>query len=431
MKRIAEQELIKWQVSKNRLPLVLNGARQVGKTYLLKEFGAKNFKNIIYANFETNKDLAEYFNENISPKRILQFLEASYQQNIIPQKTLVIFDEIQSCPRALTSLKYFAEEAPEIHMAAAGSLLGVAINRENFSFPVGKIQSLTIYPFDFREFLMALGLEQMLDIISEHFISNHTIPADLHSKAMDLYKQYLIVGGMPMAVKKFIETEKLNEIAEIQNEILNAYISDMAKYANNSESVKIREAYNSLPNQLAKDNKKFQYKIIQKGASTALFGRAIDWLCFTGVAIKCQKIEQATEPIAVYTDLSSFKLYMADVGMLVMRSGIAQQTILSALENQNIFLGAIAENYVAQALTAKGNPLYYWESKSIAEVDFVLQKSDKIIPIEVKAGTNTRSRSLAEFIKKYKPEYSIRISAKNFGFENNIKSVPLYAVWCI
>lgn len=236
---------------------------------------------------------------------------------------------------------------------------------------------------------------------------------------------------MPAPVRKYKETGKLVEIADIQNKILNDYIADMSKYATNTESVKIRGAYNSIPSQLTKDNKKFQYKVIGKGGNAAMFGAAIDWLCFAGVVIKCQKIEHAFMPIAVYADLSSFKLYMGDVGLLTMKSGIAYQTILSSLEIDNTFLGSIAENYVAEALATKNYKLFYWESKSIAEVDFVLQKEDQIIPIEVKAGIHTRSKSLSVFIEKYEVTYSIRISAKNFGFENNIKSVPLYAVYNI
>ncbi len=231
------------------------------------------------------------------------------------------------------------------------------------------------------------------------------------------------------AVKMYANTEKLIDIPDIQNNILNSYVADMAKYTTNSESVKIRAAYNSLPNQLAKNNKKFQYKIIQKGGNAKIFGTAIEWLVFSGVALKCQKVENALMPLAVHTDLSSYKLYMADTGLLVMKSGLAYQTILSNLETENIFLGSLAENYVAQELASKTYPLFYWESKGIAEIDFVLQDGEKIIPIEVKSGTHTRSKSLSNFVKKYKPDYSIRISAKNFGFENIIKSIPLYSVY--
>ena len=276
-----------------------------------------------------------------------------------------------------------------------------------------------------------MGRDKLVVEIEEAFTASTPLPMGLHFAALELYKLYLIIGGMPAAVLKYQVTGKLIEIAEIQNSILNDYIADMAKYSSNTESVKIRAAYNSIPIQLAKDNKKFQYKLAQKGGTAVIFGAAIEWLCFSGVVMKCQKIEQGVMPIAVYSDLSSFKLYMGDAGILSMKSGIAQQTILSNIEIDNTFLGAIAENYVAQALNTKGHPLYYWESQSVAEIDFVIQQEEKVIPIEVKAGVRTRSKSLAVYREKYNPEYCIRISAKNFGFENGIKSVPLYAVFLI
>lgn len=424
--------LIKWKSKDaDRMPLILNGARQVGKTYILREFGERYYKNVIYVNLETNLRVASFFEEDISPERIIRFLEATYKEAIIPGKTLIILDEVQSCERALTSLKYFCEQANEYHVIAAGSLLGVAINRNKYSFPVGKVDSMTLYPLDFEEFLWATNNDSLAQIITESFNADKNLPDALHFQALELYRHYLIIGGMPAAVKKFIDTGKLIDIADIQNRILNDYIADMSKYSTNTESVKIRATYNSIPSQLAKENKKFQYKVVQKGGNATIFGPSIEWLGFSGVVLKCQKITQALMPIAVYADLSSFKLYMGDLGLLAMKSGIAHETLLSTLEIDNTFLGTVAENYVAQELTAKGYNLFYWESEGIAEMDFVLQKGPDIIPIEVKAGTRTRSRSLSVFIDRYKPAYSIRISAKNFGFENNIKSVPLYAVYNI
>jgi len=432
MRRRIMDNLIKWKSKDaDRMPLILNGARQVGKTYILREFGERYYKNVIYVNLETNLRVASFFEEDISPERIIRFLEATYKEAIIPGKTLIILDEVQSCERALTSLKYFCEQANEYHVIAAGSLLGVAINRNKYSFPVGKVDSMTLYPLDFEEFLWATNNDSLAQIITESFNADKNLPDALHFQALELYRHYLIIGGMPAAVKKFIDTGKLIDIADIQNRILNDYIADMSKYSTNTESVKIRATYNSIPSQLAKENKKFQYKVVQKGGNATIFGPSIEWLGFSGVVLKCQKITQALMPIAVYADLSSFKLYMGDLGLLAMKSGIAHETLLSTLEIDNTFLGTVAENYVAQELTAKGYNLFYWESEGIAEMDFVLQKGPDIIPIEVKAGTRTRSRSLSVFIDRYKPAYSIRISAKNFGFENNIKSVPLYAVYNI
>jgi len=430
MERKISEILIKWQKKeKKRMPLILSGARQVGKTYILREFARKNYKNSIYVNLETNLSVASFFENDISPERIIRFLEASFNESIIPGETLIILDEIQFCERALTSLKYFCENANEYHVVAAGSLLGVAINRTKYSFPVGKVEIFTLYPMNFEEFLWAVQKHKLAAMISESYNHNICLPEALHLQALELYKIYLIVGGMPAAVMIYVETGQLIEIPDIQNNILNSYIADMAKYTTNSESVKIRAAYNSLPNQLAKNNKKFQYKIVQKGGNAKIFGTAIEWLIFSGVVLKCQKNEKALMPLAAYTDLSSFKLYMADTGLLTMKSGLAYQTILSNLETDNIFLGSLAENYVAQELASKNYPLIYWESKGIAEIDFLLQSGEKIIPVEVKSGINTRSKSLSIFVKKYKPDYSIRISAKNFGFENNIKSIPLYSVY--
>lgn len=430
MKRLIENELIRWKESTTKRPLILNGARQVGKTYILREFGEKYYKNTVYVNLETNLSVAEYFDNDISPDRIIRFLEAYAKEAIIPGETLIILDEVQSCERALTSLKYFCENSPEYHIAAAGSLLGVAINRQKFSFPVGKVDTVTMYPLTFEEFLWANGEETLCEEIRRCYEELSPMPQALHERAVDLYRCYLIIGGMPAAVNDFVSSGKLVMIADIQNKILNDYIADMAKYADGKQSVKIRACYNSIPAQLAKDNKKFQYKVVQKGGSAALFGESIDWLGFAGVVLKCQKIEQAVEPISVYADLSSFKLYMSDTGLLVMKSGISQQTVLSG--EPNLFMGAVCENYVAQVLTAKGYPLYYWASEHSAELDFVIQKGNQIIGIEVKKAQHVKSKSLFEFVKKYSPAYSIRLSEKNFGTaDNNVRIVPLYAAFCI
>ncbi|MDR3270510.1 MAG: ATP-binding protein [Peptococcaceae bacterium] len=432
MKRKVMENLIHWRENPaGRMPLLVYGARQVGKTYIIREFGERHYKNVAYFNLETNQTVSSYFADNIEPERILRFLETESQERIIPSDTLIIFDEIQSCPRALTSLKYFNEKTPEYHIIGAGSLLGVAINREKYSFPVGNVDSLTMFPLDFEEYLWALHEELLCEEIKKSFDANEALPLALHEKTLDLYRQYLIIGGMPRAVLEFVETKSLLTVPDVQNKIINDYIADMAKYATNTESVKIRTAFNSIPVQLAKDNKKFQYKLAQKGGTATIFGTAIEWLEFAGVALKCQKIEQGFMPISVYSDLASFKLYMSDVGLLTMKSGISQPTVLSAGAINNTFLGAVSENYVAQALHNKHYGLYYWTTDRTSELDFVLQKGEEIIAVEVKTGTRTKSKSLNMFVTKYKPAYSIRISAKNFGFENNIKSVPLYAVFCI
>ena len=256
-----------------------------------------------------------------------------------------------------------------------------------------------------------------------------SLPEALHQEAIELYREYLIVGGMPACINEFLKKGSFLDVQMIQNGILDNYIADMAKYASNTDSVKIRACYNSIPAQLAKDNKKFQYKIVQKGGTATIFGAAIEWLNLAGVVLKCQRISDAYEPISVYADLSAFKLYMGDVGLLTMKSGISQQTVLSG--EGNLFMGAVTENYVAQQLVAKGYSLYYWESKSIAELDFVLQKENQIIGVEVKKGEHVRSRSLSVFVEAYQPSFSIRFSLKNFGQKEGLKSVPLYAVFCV
>lgn len=407
------------------------GARQVGKTHILIEFGQQYYNNVAYVNFETNQTVGSYFSENIEPERIIRFLETEVRERIIPGETLIIFDEVQTCERALTFLKYFNEKTPGYHIVCAGSLLGVAINREQYSFPVGNVDSMTLFPLDFEEFLWAVNEEKLCEEIKRSFQNNEALPSALHKKSLDIYKLYLIIGGMPKAVLTYAKSGSLILVPDVQNKIINDYIADMAKYASNADSVKIRAAYNSIPVQLAKDNKKFQYKLAQHGGTATIFGSAIDWLQFAGIVMKCGRVEHGSMPISVYNDLASFKLYMSDVVLLTMKSGISQQTILAAGEIDNTFIGAISENFVAQAFAAKHYNLYYWTSEGKAEMDFVLQKGDDIIAVEVKTGTRTKSKSLALFVEKYKPAYSIRISKKNFSFENNIKSVPLYAVFCI
>ena len=430
MRRKIEQKLIAWKNKGSaRMPLLLNGARQVGKTYILREFGTKEFKNVVYINLETNLTVASYFSDNIAPEKIIRYLEASANEKIIPGETLIILDEIQSCERALTALKYFCEETPEYHIAAAGSLLGVAINRQHYSFPVGKVETLTLYPLDFEEFLWAREKEFLCDEIRQAYETMEPFPDALHQEATELYREYLLIGGMPACINAFLRTGSFLDVPLVQNEILDNYIADMAKYASNTDSVKIRACYNSIPAQLAKENKKFQYKVVQRGGSAALFGASLEWLSLAGVVLKCQRISQAAEPIAVYADLSAFKIYMGDVGLLAMKSGISQQTVLSG--EGNAFMGALTENYVAQQLAAKDYNLYYWESNSIAELDFVLQKENQIVGVEVKKGENVRSRSLSVFVNSYHPAYSIRFSLKNFGEKDALKSIPLYAAFCV
>lgn len=431
MKRKISQALVQWKGNPKKMPLVVNGARQVGKTYIIKQFSNEHYEHVLYLNLEIEDSLCKFLETELSPNKIIQYLEAAKGIKIVAGKTLIFFDEIQVCERALTSLKYFCEEVPEQHVIAAGSLLGVAINREKYSFPVGKVQQLNMYPMDFEEFLWAMNRERLSEEIKLHFVNNEALDQALHEVSLDFYKQYMIVGGMPAAVSTFVETGSYQSVQLIQNNIILQYIADMSKYATPATSVKIRACYNSIPVQLAKENSKFQYKIVQRGGTATIFGEAIEWLQFAGIVLKCQRLEHGFVPVTAYADLSNYKLYMADIGILILHSKIPLQTMLSPIEVDNIFLGSMAENYVAQSFINKGYDLFYWQSDGKAEIDFVLQIDDSVIPVEVKKGIHNRSRSLGIFAEKYKSPYTIRISKKNFGFENNIKSVPLYAVFCM
>lgn len=429
MKRKIEEKLLAWKRSSGRMPLIVNGARQVGKTYVLQKFAAEHYQNMVYVNLEANAAIGDFFETNIDPERIVHYLEAFSGERILPGKTLILFDEIQSAERVLTSLKYFCEQAPQYHIAAAGSLLGVAVNREKYSYPVGKVDTITLHPMDFEEFLWARGEEVLAAMIREHYCEILEMPRVFHERALECYRIYLVVGGMPAAVNEYNRTNSLLSVPEVQRKIMSDYIADMAKYATPGESVKIRSSYDSIPAQLAKENHKFQYKVVRQGGTATLFGEAIDWLALAGIVQKCSNIDRGNDPIAVYANPAHFKLYMGDVGMLTMKSGISQHAVLTGEESP--FLGAIAENYVAQALASNGYNLYYWTSKSIAELDFVVQKEGIITAIEVKKGVHTQSKSLTAFIKQYRPDRAIRLSAKNFGKAEAFASIPLYAAHCL
>ena len=430
MKRKIMDTLVKWRKKENsRLPLLLSGARQVGKTYVMRELGAECFKSTVYVNFEADRKIGSYFETDIHAETIIGILEKYYQTKIIPDETLIIFDEIQMCERALTSLKYFAEEAPEYPVIAAGSLLGVALKREQFSFPVGKIQLESMYPMDFEEFLWAKGKEILAETIRAHFENNRPVDEMIHKEALFEYNNYCIIGGMPAAVLAEITSSATLSQQEIRQMLLDSYIADMAKYALPGESVKIFAAYDSLPSQLAKDSKKFQYKLIKSGARASQYGESIDWLIRAGIVNKCVKCTQGFMPPSAFLDLAAFKLYYSDTGIMSARTGMNLERLLG--NEADHFRGIFAENYVACALRSNGYELLYWESEGSAEVDFLIIKDNHVIPVECKAGDHVKAKSLKVYREKYHPIYSIRISTRNFGMVDQIKSVPLYAVFCI
>lgn len=430
MKREIVEKLVKWKESENRKPLIIHGARQVGKTYIIKEFGKRYYDNLIYVNFETNKELSSQIEDTIDANYIINKLELFYGEKIIPQRTLIFFDEIQANERALTSLKYFCEDANEYHIIAAGSLLGIAINRENYSFPVGKVQMMNMYPLSFKEFLIAIGRENLIEEIQEHFENNQKMDKQIHELCLKIYRTYLITGGMPEAVKIYLEEQKVISTIDIQTEILASYERDMTKYADNSLSNRILSAFDSIPVQLAKDNQKFQYKVISKGGTASIFGEAILWLKNSGIVNQIYKVNPEL-PLEMHKDLASFKLYMSDVGLFVNKARYPLYQIDLNTMPTMIAMGVLTEHYVANELRNKGYDCYYWESNGKAELDFVIQKDMDIVPIEVKTSIHTKSRSLDVYNRNYAPNYAIRISEKNFGLENKIKSVPLYAVFCI
>ncbi len=431
MKRKITERLSEWKDRDGRMPLIVDGARQVGKTYIIREFGREHFENTVYLNMETESALVRMLETEIAPGKIIQFIEALKNVRITAGKTLIFFDEIQACERALMALKYFCEQTPEYHVVAAGSLLGVAINRRKCPYPVGKVEELRLYPLDFEEFLWAVGKEGLASEIRRRFDADEKMQEAWHELALSSYRDYFIVGGMPAAVAEFVRSGSFVQIQQIQHDIQNQYVADMTKYSDNATSVRIRASYNSIPIQLAKENTKFQYKVVQRGGTAAIFGEAIDWLDFAGIVIRCRRLEHGFIPLNAYVDLADFKLYMGDIGLLTMSSGVPLQMILSPVEEDNTYLGAMTENFVAQALVAGGHKPLYWQSDGKAEVDFVLQIDGKVVPVEVKKGRRNRSKSLGVFAERYKTEYALRISKKNFGFENGIKSVPLYAVFCI
>lgn len=430
MEREIIKELINWKKSQNRKPLIVHGARQVGKTYIIKKFGKEHYENLIYVNFETNQEISSQISENIDAKYIINKLELFYGEKILPEKTLIFFDEIQANERALTALKYFYEDAKEYHIIAAGSLFGIAINRKNYSFPVGKVQMINMYPLSFKEFLIAVNRENLIKEIENHYEKNEKMDKDIHELCLKLYRTYLVVGGMPEVVETYLDEQKTIAAIDIQAEILSSYERDMTKYADNGLSNRIISAFDSIPVQLAKENQKFQYKVISKGGTSSIFGEAILWLKNSGIVNQIYRVKPEI-PLEMHKDLTSFKLYMSDVGLFVNKARYPLYQIDLNTQPTMISMGPLTEHYVANELRIKGYDAYYWESDGKAEIDFIIQKETEIVPIEVKSSIRTKSRSLDLYMNKFNPKYGIRISEKNFGMEDGIKSVPLYAVFCI
>jgi predicted AAA+ superfamily ATPase len=431
MYRKISEFLKEWKTGAYRKPLILQGARQVGKTYSILEFGRTSYENVAYFNFERNSVLKQVFDEDISPSYLVPLLSHISGQTIVREKTLIVFDEVQLCERALASLKYFREEEPEYHICALGSLLGVAVNRKEFSFPVGNVDMKTMHPLDMEEFIVAMGDRALADKIKECFESNSPMPAALHADAMRYYRQYLVVGGMPECVMQFAETKDYILVRNTQTAILANYLDDMSKYNQKTEIQKTRLTYNNITIQLSKNNTRFRYKLIKKGGRAAEFENAIEWLCLSGIASKAHRVELPRKPLDDNKDIDAFKIYVSDTGLLCAKKDLAAQDVLYMSDELSFFKGGLTENYVNTQLIANGYAPYYWESSRGAEVDFIIQRNGAVIPIEVKSSDNTMAKSLNVYIEAFKPLYAIKLSAKNFGFKDGKKTAPLYAAFCV
>lgn len=430
MERKIYADLIEWKDSEGRKPLILQGARQVGKTYIVNLFGAREYANVVYLNFEKEPELEAFF-ENLDSQNILKKIAIFKRKEILPKHTLLIFDEIQACPKAMTALKYFCEDANEYHIIAMGSLLGVSVNRTQSSFPVGKVQFMNLYPMDFEEFLLATNNQPLIDAIKTCYINNMPLEKPLHEQALELYRNFLYVGGMPAVVEEYLKNHNYDLVKIVQQDILNAYFDDMGKYNKASEIPKTRLVYKNISTQLAKENKKFKYSSIKTGGRSREFEDAIEWLCLAGVANQLYRLDKIKLPLETNKALDDFKFYMNDVGLCCASQNILIDDILFDNSEFNDFKGGLTENYVNNQMIVNQNKCFYWTSSNQAEVDFITRLNKDIVPIEVKSNDNIRARSLNVYMGSFSPAYAIRVSAKNFGFDNNIKSVPLYAVFCI
>lgn len=434
MHRDILSDLIKWQNKSLRKPLLVTGVRQCGKTYTLLEFANKSFKNYVYVNFEGTENLSAIFDYDFDVKRITSELSAYFKTPIIPGETLLIFDEIQECPRAITSLKYFCENMRELHIVCAGSLLGVALKREQISFPVGKVNRMQLYPMSFREFVIANGREDLIELF-KNWPADRVIP-DLYSTPYNkLLKEYYIVGGMPEAVKTWVETGDIDEVEEIQNEILNDYADDFSKHAPANEVPKIRWIWDSVPVQLAKENNKFVFSHVKEGKRSAELEDAMQWLCDAGLIIKTELAEKPELPLSGSADKTFFKVYMSDVGLLRAKSKVSPDTIIDENDLYIRFKGAFAENYVLNELRSTGKEPYFWRSGNTAEIDFIYESKSRIIPVEVKSADNTQAKSYKQFCRKYSPQNGFKLSRKNIARNmcdnTSTISLPLYLAWNI
>lgn len=424
------EKLLKWKNKTSRKPLLVLGVRQCGKTYLVKEFGSKEFENMAYINFDGNKGLQSIFDYDFDINRILDEIgSVVFNKKIIPGKTLLFLDEIQDCPRAIQSLKYFCENLPELHVIAAGSLLGIALKEQGISFPVGKVQRLEMFPMSFEEFVIADGGEKYLNGMSKLPLGREI--SELYSVPMQKYLQnYYIVGGMPEAVKIWIQTHDYNQVEEIQNQILKDYADDFGKHTTPDTAIKIKLIWDAIPSQIAKDNNKFIFSHVKEGARAKDLEDALEWLVSAGLVYKLNLVQTPQLPLESMKDNTYFKIYMADVGLLRKKSNVNYRTILNGDESFIQFKGAFSENYIMSELKSLGVSAYFWRTKADAEVDFISDYKGVLFPIEVKSATNTKAKSLQLFCKRFSPKLAFKASLKNVGDnmmeETHIWNIPLY-----
>ncbi|MBM3702995.1 MAG: ATP-binding protein [Actinobacteria bacterium] len=426
MYRQALDKLKEWKKSSTRIPLIIRGARQVGKTWLMEEFAKTSYRKDAYINFEGNDRMKRFFESDLEIPRIIKGLSLEAECNIEPENTLIIFDEVQEVPRALTSLKYFQENAPQYHIIAAGSLLGVALHPET-SFPVGKVSFLDLFPLSFTEFMQAMEMQKYLDLLLN---KDWDLISGFKDRYMELLKQYFFIGGMPEAVAAFIQRQDYKEVREIQLRVIAAYEQDFSKHAPNETVPRIRMLWNSIPSQLARENRKFVYGLIRKGARARDYELAMMWLADCGLIHKVNRITKPGLPLRSYEDTKAFKLYMLDTGLLSALSGLDAKTLLNEDKILTEFKGALTEQYVLQQFKCeKLHSVFYWSAEAgTSEIDFIIQIDNRIIPVEVKASENLRAKSLKIYREKYLPEISIRLSMSDYRKEGWLINLPLYAL---
>lgn len=426
MYRIAIEKLYKWKNSKRRKPLIIEGARQVGKTWLMKEFGKQAYADTVYINFDSNSRMADLFSADLDTDRLIMGLELYAGRKINSENTLLIFDEVQEVPRALASLKYFYENAPQYHIVCAGSLLGIALH-PGTSFPVGKVDFLKLHPLSFSEFLMATGNERFAELLKKQ---DYEMITSFKQTYIDALKHYYFVGGMPEAVQSFAENKDFNEVRAIQKRILVAYEQDFSKHAPNEIVPKIRMLWNSIPSQLARENKKFIYGLVREGGRAREYETAIMWLSDCGLVHKVSRVNAAGIPLRAYVDLKAFKLFIVDVGLLGCMAGLRQRTLLDGDDLFVEFKGALTEQYVCQQLkTIEDLGVYYYTNdRGSCEIDFVVDTGEQILPIEVKAEINLRAKSLKTYRERFEPELSVRTSMADYKKEDWLLNLPLYAI---